>query len=252
MKLRVLGSAGAEFPNFHPPAFLIDDILLLDAGTIGAVLTEDEQWAVRYIFITHTHLDHIKGIPLLADNIIIKQIMHTVKVFSIKENLQALRDHMLNNIIWPDFTTLPNEETPVIEYVELEPDKTLLVDGYNITACMVNHSVPAVGYLVRKNGKSLLYTGDTGPTEQIWQYATNLSAIIIEVSFPNDMESLALVTGHLTANLLAKELKKITELPPRILITHPKPQYYEIIAQELDALGIPQIELLQDGRYYEF
>ncbi len=41
MKLRVLGSAGAEFPHFHPPAFLIDEALLLDAGTIGAVLSED-------------------------------------------------------------------------------------------------------------------------------------------------------------------------------------------------------------------
>ncbi len=56
----ILGSAGAEFPDFRPPAFLIDDSLLLDAGTIGSVLTEDEQWSIRNIFITHAHLDHIR------------------------------------------------------------------------------------------------------------------------------------------------------------------------------------------------
>jgi ribonuclease BN (tRNA processing enzyme) len=251
MKLRVLGSAGAEFPNFHPPAFLVDEILLLDAGTIGAVLSEDEQWGLGYILITHTHLDHIKGIPLLADNIIIKQIKHTVKVISIRENLEALHNHMLNNIIWPDFTTLPTEDAPVIKLVEIGTNKEHLINGYSITACEVNHSVPAVGYIIRKDGKGVLYTGDTGPTEAIWRYAADLSAIIVEVSFPNAMEEMALLTGHLTASLLAKELDKIATLPPRILITHPKPQYFELIARELSALGIPQIELLKDGASYE-
>lgn len=251
MRLRVLGCSGAEFPNFHPPAFLIDDSLLLDAGTIGAVLSEEEQWAIKHIFITHTHFDHIKGIPLLADNIIIKGIEHTVRVASTRENLQAIRDHLLNNVIWPDFTMIPSVDAPVIEYLEIEPEREVLVDGYTVTACRVSHSVPAVGYIVRKGDKALLYTGDTGPTDRIWRHAVDLSAMIVEVSLPNEMERMALLTGHLTAHLLAGELRKLGTLPPRILITHPKPQYYEIIRGELQALGMPRIELMHDGNVYD-
>lgn len=252
MQLRVLGSAGAEFPEFRPPAFLIDGTLLLDAGTIGSVLSEDEQWRVRNICVTHSHLDHIKGIPLLADNIIIKRISHTFRVLGTTEVLGAIRNHLLNNIIWPDFSMIPSVDRPVIEYQEVEPDVEFQCDGFSITAYPVNHSVPAVGYLVRKGESSLLYTGDTGPTDHIWQYAVNLSVLIVEVSFPNEMEDMALLTGHLTPSLLHSELKKLTTLPPRILITHPKPQYYQRILAELQLLSIPQLELLRDGNEYTF
>jgi ribonuclease BN (tRNA processing enzyme) len=251
MKLRVLGCAGSESLDFHPPAFLIDNELLLDAGTIGAVLGEDEQWGVRTIFLTHSHLDHIKGIPFLADNIIMRNLPHNIKVAGSAETVAAIRDHLLNNVIWPDFSRIPSPTAPVISYLELAPGREITVDGYSVTAYRVNHSIPAVGYIVRKGGKALLYTGDTGPTELIWEKAARLSALIVEVSFPNEMERMALLTGHLTASLLKTELRKIRELPPRILVSHPKPQYYETIKVELYALGIPQIELLKDGNCYE-
>ncbi len=252
MKLRILGCAGGEFPDFRPSAFLIDDSLLLDAGTIGSVLSEEEQWAIKYIFITHSHLDHIRDIPLLADNIVIKRLKNNIKIAGIKESLEAISAHLLNNVIWPDFSRIPSPESPIVTYWPIEPEKEVQIDGYSITAIRVSHSVPAVGYLVRKDGRAILYTGDTGPTDRIWKWAEGLSALIVEVSFPNGMEEMALLTRHLTSALLAKELKKLKELPPRILVTHPKPQYYDRIAAELRELGIAQIELLKDGAVYEF
>lgn len=251
MKLRVLGSAGAEFPHFHPPGFLIDETLLLDAGTIGAVLSENEQWAIRHILITHAHLDHIRGIPVLADNILIKNLGHHVKIAGMREVLAALKTHLLNNIIWPDFAQLPSPEAPVISYLELEPGQTTDIGGYAVTVCRVDHSVPAVGFIVRRDGKGILYTGDTGPTKAIWQQAVDLSALIVEASFPNAMEETALLTGHLTPQLLGRELRKMSQLPPRVLITHPKPQYYATIRAELEDLRIPKLELLRDGNVYE-
>jgi polysaccharide deacetylase 2 family uncharacterized protein YibQ len=50
---------------------------------------------------------------------------------------------------------------------------------------------------------------------------------------------------------LIDELAKISELPKRILITHPKPQYYDIIRREIECLEIEGIELLQDGSLYD-
>lgn len=251
MKLRVLGSAGAEFPDFKPPAFLIDEHLLLDAGTIGAVLTENEQCQLEHLFITHSHLDHIRGIPALADNIIIKNLRHTVRVYGIRDVIAAMHDHMFNNIIWPDFTVIPTPDTPVISFQTIDTNREYAVSGYSIRAIPVNHTVPAVGYRLCQGGTTLLYSGDTGPTEEIWQYASGIDALIVEVSFPNSMESLALLTKHLTSSLLKVELEKIAVLPKRILITHPKPQYYDVIRGEVAALGMKEIEMLQDGAVYE-
>lgn len=258
MKLRILGSAGAEFPDFRPPAFLIDDGLLLDAGTIGAVLTEDEQWGIRNIFITHAHLDHIRSIPALADNIIIKNLSHLVEVYAPESVIEALQNHLFNGLIWPDFTKLPTPEAPVIRFNTINPLEPMKVNGetapeggYLITAIPVHHTVPAVGYLVEHDGRRLVYTGDTGPTDRIWSYASGADALIVEVSFPNTQESLALLTQHLCCSLLEKELAKISVLPKRILITHPKPQYYDQIKHEIATLGLKQVELLRDGTIYD-
>lgn len=251
MKLRVLGSAGAEFPNFRPPAFLIDDQLLLDAGTIGSVLTEEEQWGIKDVFITHSHLDHIRAIPALADNIIIKNLRHTVKIYSISEVISAMREHMFNNIIWPDFTVIPGPDRPVISFETIDTGVEYSVSGYRIRAIPVDHTVPTVGYRVCQGSTTLVYTGDTGPTEEIWKYVSGIDALIVEVSFPNNMEPLALLTKHLTCSLLSVELEKIVRLPKRIFITHPKPQYYDIIRTEIDCLGLKEIELLHDGAIFD-
>jgi ribonuclease BN (tRNA processing enzyme) len=252
MKLRVLGSSGAEFPNMRSPAFLVDDVLLLDAGTIGAVLDEDEQWAIRSIFLTHTHLDHIKGIPFLADNIILKNLEHSVAVMSIPEVLDSLKRNLLNDVVWPDFTRIPDEERAVIRLRPIGTGTALDVGGYKVTAIEVNHSVPAVGYLVENAaGRRLLYTGDTGPTKAIWAYTSpRVHALIVEVSMPNKMEEMAILTGHLTPRLLSEEIAKMKEMPERILITHPKPQYIETLREELEALGNSNISMLTDGDVY--
>ena len=251
MKLRVLGCAGAELPDFRPPAFLLDDQLLLDAGTIGAVLSEEEQWKIHTIFITHSHLDHIRSIPALADNIIVRNQGHSVSVQSIDEVIAAMKNHLFNDVIWPDFTRIPSKENPIIKFTTIAPYKEYTVNNYLITAIPVNHTVPTVGYVVKSGGKTLVYTGDTGPTEEIWLHSSGADALIVEVSFPDSMEDLAQLTKHLTASMLVKELAKIKILPKRILITHPKPQYHDIIQKEVEKLSIAGVELLQDGLVYE-
>lgn len=251
MELRILGSAGAEFPDFRPPAFLIDGKLLLDAGTIGSVLSEDEQWNIHNILITHSHLDHIRSIPALADNIIIKNLNHTVTLHCTAEVISALRNHMFNNIIWPDFTVIPSVKDPVIAYSTIIPFQEYFVDGYTVQAIPVDHTVPAVGYRVTSGGRTLVYTGDTGPTNAIWKSCSGVDALIVEVSFPDSMEALALVSKHLTSSLLQNELAQIDVLPKRILITHPKPQYVDIIRREIELLNVGGMELLLDGSVYE-
>lgn len=252
MKIRVLGSSGAEFPGYNPPAFLVDSRILLDGGTIGSKLSEAEQWKIRDILVTHSHLDHIKGIPFLADNIIIKNKRHSITIYGIRETLKSLRDNLLNDKIWPDFTKISAAIDPVIKLRNISPGRSFSLNGYDISAYRVNHTVPAVGYVVRDNkGSVLLYTGDTGPTDDIWKTKEQPSCIIAEVSFPNSMEGLSVKTGHLTANLLERELKKVRVLPDRVLITHPKPQYMKQIKSEIRKIKGVRAEMLEDDKVYE-
>ncbi len=251
MKIRILGASGAEIPGHNPPAYLINDFLLMDAGTITSILKENEQWRIRYILISHAHLDHIKGIPFLADNILLKRKRHNVTLISTKEILQTIKENLLNNDIWPDFTKIKNSNGSVIILTPMNLRTKIKIDSLTVSVFKVNHSVPSVGYKIEeiKRGKkrALVYSGDTGPTESLWSYADGADILIVETSFPSRMESLAIKTGHLTPALLKKELMKIRQLPKHIYITHPKPQYLDIIKRELDSIGIPNIRLLKGG-----
>lgn len=252
MILKVLGSSGSDFKGYNSPAFLIDGKILLDGGTIGSRLNETEQWKIKDILITHSHLDHIKAIPFLADNIILKNKRHSITLFGIKETLAALRDNLLNDRLWPDFTKISAAIEPVVKMKAIPAGRSFKVNSYTFTAYKVNHTVPAVGYVLRdKKGKALLYTGDTGPTEEIWKAPDTINALIIEVSFPNSMERIALKTGHLTIKLMLREIDKMKNMPERIFITHPKPQYIEKIRKELKDIRRRNIEFIRDGKIYE-
>lgn len=255
MKIKILGCSGAELPNFSPPAFLIDDRILLDAGTTGAFLNETAQRKISHILITHAHLDHIRGIPTLADNMLLRNRKHNITLVGIKEVLHTLRKNLFNNFIWPDFTRIPSPRKPVVKLKVIKTGKSFKIHDYKITAERVNHSIWATGYIIKDpNGKSLLYTGDTGPTNNLWKRVNmefqkvGIDGTIIEVTFPNNMRETAIKTGHLTTAMLLEELKKLKQLPRKIFVTHTKPQFLNIISKELRAIKVKQITILQDGK----
>ena len=250
MKIRVLGCSGAEFPHHNTPGFLLDDGILFDAGSLTNALSEDAQCKLHSIFITHAHLDHIKGIPFLADNLISRNKGNKVTIMSIPPVIRIIRENLFNGNVWPDFTILPDPCNGVLQYTRLKEGKPVTIKGYRITPYRVNHSVPATGYLVEdRHSKRFFYSGDTGPTEKTWSKIgnTRIHCLIIEVSFPDKMKDTALMTGHLTAGLLREEISKIRLMPERICITHTKPQYSRIIRGELKALALKNLSVLRDG-----
>ncbi len=249
MQLRVLGCAGAEFPDSRTTGFLLDDALLLDGGTIGAALNEDEQRRIKHILVTHAHLDHIKGIPLLADNLLVRGDHGPLTVYGLAATLAALQDHLMNNIIWPDFSRLPTPEAPLIVYQPLTTGVEVAINGYRITPWPMQHAVPAVGYLIATGDTSLFFTGDTGGVGSLWAKIGPVQTLIIEVSFPDEMVELARLTGHLTPCLLAAELATMPQRPSRLLISHLKPQYRQEICRQLAAV-IPMAEIMADGATY--
>jgi cAMP phosphodiesterase len=164
-----------------------------------------------------------------------------------------MRAHLLNGLLWPDFTQLPSPEDAVLKLHSIEPGECFDVNGYKVCAYAVEHTVPAVGYVIENAmGRRLLYTGDTGPTQAIWEpTGAPIHCAIIEVSLPNEMQEMALKTGHLTTMLLKDEIAKMHHVPDRIYITHPKPQFIEVIKQEILALGMDNISMLSSGDIIE-
>lgn len=247
MKLHVLGCSGSESPDRRLPAYLLDDTLLLDAGTICSALSLDEQRRIDHILLTHSHLDHIRGVPLLADNIITSGNSRTVTIHALPETLDALSSHILNGTVWPDFSRIPPEH-PVIRYEPVHPEVPFSLDGWVVTPFAVPHAVPAVGYRIEKGGRRLFYTGDTGTLPPgFWDRVGCVDTLIIEASFPNGQESLAHLTGHLTPLLLARELDSLPALPSKIGVVHLKPLYFDQISLELEALSHPEIRILTEN-----
>jgi len=250
MKITVLGCSGAQFPGHNPASFLLDGKILFDAGSLTTVLDGNAQSRIKDIFITHAHLDHIRDISFLADNIIVARRKQNVNIISIRSVISTIKKNLLNDSLWPDFTMIPDYENAVLRYLTVTVGTPLKVNGYHITAYKVNHSVPAVGYLVEdRNNKRFFYTGDTGSTDSTWKKIGDrkLDCLIIEVSFPNRMSEMAALTGHLTARLLKEEIRKIKQMPDRIYIAHVKPQHLKVIRAEIENLRMKNIKLLKDG-----
>ena len=248
MKLRVLGCAGSESPGRKSPAFLVDDVMLLDAGIVGAVLSQSAQEQITAVLLSHAHHDHVRGLPSFADNLMVAGKQGSAAIIGSAATLTAVHEHLLNGLIWPDFSRLPTPETPILRWQPIEPYRAFRVREYLITAFPVNHSVPTLAYRLDRDGVSLVYTGDMSPTPELWNAIGTPTAMIVEISFPNEMEELARMTGHLTAALLAKELALLAVLPAQIFVCHIKPFHEETIRREIAALGIPGLSILYDDQ----
>lgn len=255
MKVKILGCSGSEAIGHMPPGFLVNDVMMLDAGTITAALSIDAQSKITDILISHTHLDHIKSILFLADNII-GRIKKPVNVRAIPPVIDAIEKHLMNNLIWPDFTKIPTAKNPVLAYAPMPLGKQVSVAGLKVKAIPMNHPVPAVGFLVSDGKSSFIYSADTGPNELLWKEAAkarNLNAIIVDTSFPNSLDEIASLSGHFTPAQLHADLTKARiGNDVSIYIYHIKPVHKKKVISELHALGRKNVKVLQEGKTYRF
>ncbi len=248
MNIRVLGCHGAEIPGFRTTCFMINGSTLVDAGAVTSVLSVEDQAKISNILVTHSHLDHVKDIPLLADNVIGKKDGH-FNIISSKEIIKSLKDHLFNGEIWPDFSLIPTPEEPVVRFVEIEPEVPFDLDGMTIKAVEVSHTVPTLAYIINGKRATVVIAGDTGPTETLWKEMKShngINALFLETSFPDNMEELAGLSGHLTPKMMMNEIKK-SKLKPEtsIYIYHMKPNFIDTLKEEISLLDSDQISLLE-------
>jgi len=255
MKLRILGcSGGIGGRHLRTTSMLIDNDILIDAGTGVGDLSLTELSLIDHIFLTHSHLDHVASIPFVVDTVGGMRAK-PITVHAIPAALEIIRNHIFNWAIWPDFSQIPTPAKPWMQYRAIQVGEVVEVGGRTITALPAIHTVPAVGYHVDSGRASLVFTGDTTTNDALWEIANrimNLKYLIIETAFCNREKSLAVASKHLCPSMLAEELAKL-ERSAEIYITHLKPGEIELTMQEIeDCAGQYRPRMLQNNQVFEF
>jgi ribonuclease BN (tRNA processing enzyme) len=119
----------------------------------------------------------------------------------------------------------------------------------------VHHPVESVGFVLSDGRSAIAVSGDTGPTTRFWEMvngARRLKALFVELSFPNAMQRLADVSGHLTPRSLAGELGKLERDGFPVLLYHLKPAHVAELRREIAALGLPDVRVLRRGDEFTF
>lgn len=254
MKLRILGCSGGIGGNLRTTSMLLDQDILIDAGTGVGDLSLAEMALIDHVFVTHSHLDHIASIPLMIDSVGFMRDKPLI-VHATEATIEILKEHVFNWKIWPDFSEILNAQQPCLSYESIELGVTVNLGGRMITPLPANHVVPAVGFQLDSGGASLVFSGDTTGCDALWEAVNrieNLQYLLVETAFSNAELELALLSKHFCPSLLAKDIVKLKR-NPQIFITHLKPGEVELTMQEISECISGFVPLmLQSGQLFEF
>jgi len=239
--LRVLGCSGGIGDGLATTSLLLNDKILIDAGTGVGNLTLDEMSRIEYVFLTHSHLDHLCSIPFLLDTVGVNR-PQPLTVYGIAPTIAALQQHIFNDVIWPDFTVIPSKENACLRFQTIGVEETLSVDGIRILSLPVRHSIAANAYWLDSGNGALVFSGDTGSSGEFWdaihrelsKHATGyLKHLIIETSFTNGERELAALSGHYYPQALINDLEQLQVNDCQVWVTHLKPGEGLVILSEL-------------------
>lgn len=193
---------------------MLNDTVLVDAGTGLLDLSIEEISKIDHVVITHSHHDHVAGLPFLVE---IRQHFKKfpLKIYGSAHTINGLKNHIFNFVIWPDFTVIPSPQNPSMEYVPISPDEAFELAGVEFTAAKTQHTVPTLGFILQSQTGYLAFAGDTKNMDSVLNLAQakqiELSHVIAEVSMANAYEELAVLTGHLTPNMVETQIQKLSK-----------------------------------------
>lgn len=253
MKVELLPSSIPASEAQFLVSFLVDDVLAIDAGSVGLMADLRRQQQVRHVFLTHEHVDHIASLPILLENVY-EPGSRCVELLACPDVLDFIHRDVFNGRVWPDFFALSTESDRFVSTTALRLREPVVRAGMTVTPLPVSHGVDAIGLLVDDGTRAVAFPSDSGPTDDFWRHAAacpRLAAVFMECSFPDSLRELAAATGHHCPSTFAAEVRKLGR-DVRWIVVHRKPRYAAEIARELAACGIPRLEFVVPGLAYDF
>lgn len=253
MRIKILGCSGGIGAELRTTSLLIDNDILIDAGTGLGDLGLDAMRRIRHVFLTHSHLDHTAGLPLLVDTIF-DSLKEPLTVYGRAETLEAVRKHIFNWVMWPDFAELPAKHSPVLAYKPLKLGQRHSLEGRTLHMVEVNHTVPGAGYIIEHAGRVFAFSGDTFTNDSFWAAVNaypRVDVLMVETAFANANQTLADLAKHYCPKSLAADLAKLKH-DPDIYITHLKPGGEDaIFAEIVAALPKRRLHRLRGGEVFD-
>ncbi|HEY0426206.1 MAG TPA: 3',5'-cyclic-nucleotide phosphodiesterase [Pyrinomonadaceae bacterium] len=258
MRIQLLPSTfeenGLASARQHLSCIVVDDLVAIDAGSLAMATSAVQKKQIRDVIISHAHLDHIAGLPLYIDDLF-ATLREPVCVYATEEVIEVLERDIFNWSVYPRFSELENDNGKVMRYLPFEAGKTFSVKHLRISAIKVNHKVPSVGFIVSDGQTTFALSSDTAEMDGFWEVLNaekNLSAVLVECAFPNELEELARVSYHLTPKTLKKELEKFSHRNCLIYIINIKPMYRDEIVRQIEELNLENLQILEVGQIYEW
>jgi HD-GYP domain-containing protein (c-di-GMP phosphodiesterase class II)/ribonuclease BN (tRNA processing enzyme) len=248
--IKILGSSGSRTKESFTTCVQVTQNTFIDAGNLLNGLGE-EALHVNSIFFSHAHLDHIVDAAFLIDNFLGEK-EKPLKLFGLKSTLEALEKNIFNWDIWPDFSqiNLVRNQQPSLSYNPIEIAQRYEVEeGVTLEPVKSVHTIPTCGYIITKEGSSILFSADSYLNDELWlmiDKREDIKAVIVDVSFPNRFEKIAMESRHLTSALLKEQIKLLNR-EVKVYVNHLKHAYEEEILKELEEIGIHQTQVLRDG-----
>ncbi|MEM9057068.1 MAG: MBL fold metallo-hydrolase, partial [Pseudomonadota bacterium] len=192
--------------------------------------------------------------PLMLDSVYEHLLDEPLQVYARAETVEALKTHLFNDVLWPDFSRIPSPEAAVIRFNVVAPGDTVQVGERRVLCVDVHHSVPALGYVLQGDGRTVAFSGDTTTNDTLWPVLNafeRVDVLVIEVSFPDALEELATSSGHYCPTTLARDLKRLDHRSD-IWLTAMKPgEEHRIYKELIDAVPDRQVRWLTSGDYFE-
>jgi ribonuclease BN (tRNA processing enzyme) len=238
---------GVDQPGFPLTGLLVDDVLAVDAGPLGLSGSAAELQRIQTILLTHAHIDHIAGLPLLLDTVY--GLGPPPCVWASAETLHILQTDLFNNRLMPDFLALSKVMTPFLRTQVLEAGETVQLGSYHVTTYKLDHTVPTLGYVIDDGQAAIAFFTDSAPVPDVLEQMLQnprVRVLFLELSFPDRLAELARVSKHFCLGDFLAAARQVPD-SVRVVPIHMKPRYAAELIDSLRQARLPNLEIHLPG-----